>query len=52
MIALSTGKTLSARPVAAGNQKYFAFAVGNGVRALRWTAYDNSLRVIATDRMR
>jgi hypothetical protein len=50
VITVHGGKTFRARAVAAGNQKFFAIALGMNVNAFRWTAYDAAGHVVASGR--
>lgn len=47
-VAMSNGKAIRVAAVAVGEQKYFAFLVGKGVRVLRWTAYDRAGQAAAS----
>jgi hypothetical protein len=51
VIAVPGGPTVQIPAVSAGGQKYFAFAVGKRVRALRWTAYDRARNAVGTGRV-
>jgi hypothetical protein len=50
VITLSDGSQTRVAAVAAGTRKYFAFAAGKGVHAVRWTAYDSNRHQIASER--
>jgi len=44
------GSSVQVRPVTAGDQKFFAFAMSlRGQHTLSWTAYDSSGAVVASD---
>jgi hypothetical protein len=45
------GTAIPVRPVTVGSQKLFAFPLAKGRKALRWTAYDGSGRVVASSRV-
>jgi hypothetical protein len=45
-VTLSSGKTVTARPVSVGDERLFAFATGKGVSPAAWTAYDVSGKVV------
>jgi hypothetical protein len=47
-LKLSEGGTLRLRPVALAGTKFFAFALGKGVRTVRWRAYNASGQQIGT----
>ncbi|MBV9379847.1 MAG: hypothetical protein JOY82_03345 [Streptosporangiaceae bacterium] len=51
VIALSDGTTIPARVVQVGDQRFFAFAVGQGKSAKRWTAYDGSGKIVAAGKV-
>jgi hypothetical protein len=42
------GAAIDVRPVVVGNQKFFAFPMNPGTKALSWTAYDSSGAVVAS----
>ena len=50
-VTLSDGRTVTVRPVAVGNERLFAFAIGKGVSPTGWTAYDASGREIGAGSM-
>jgi hypothetical protein len=47
-VTLSNGQTVAVRPVSIGNERLFAFALGKGVTAVRWTAYNAAGQVTGT----
>ncbi len=42
------GKTVEVHPVTVGGAKFFAFAIGQGSRPWKWTAYDRSGKMVAS----
>lgn len=50
VITLSDHTQIRVPAVTVGTHKFFAFAVGKGRHAVRWTTYDSDRREIATDR--
>jgi hypothetical protein len=48
VVRLSDGKTVTATPVAVGNERLFACPVGGGISPTEWTAYSASGRVLGT----
>jgi hypothetical protein len=51
MITFSDGTQTRVAAVGVGARKYFAFAVGKGLHAVRWTTYDSNRQQIASGRM-
>jgi hypothetical protein len=47
-VRLSDGKTVTATPVAVGNERLFAFPVGGTISPTGWTAYSGSGQVLGT----
>ena len=47
VISLAEGRRIRVRAVAAGEQKFFGFALGQGQRASRWQAYDQARGEVA-----
>jgi hypothetical protein len=47
-LTLTDGKTVRLNVVRVGNEKYFAFVLGNGQVLRQWTAYDAAGRQVAT----
>ncbi len=50
LITLAGGGTIRVRAILVGDQKFFAFAHGQGQHAVRWQAYDASRREVGSGR--
>ncbi|HUY50246.1 MAG TPA: hypothetical protein VMV92_31825 [Streptosporangiaceae bacterium] len=48
VVTLSDRTSIRVRAGRAGDQKFFAFALGKGQRAVRWRAYDSARHVVAS----
>ncbi len=51
VITLSGGGTIRVRAIAAGEQKFFAFALAPGQHAVRWRAYDAARHGVGSGRI-
>jgi len=51
VIIFSNGMTVRVRAEWVGNQKFFAFAVPPGMRAVRWQAFDSARQEIGWGRV-
>ena len=51
VITLSGGGTIRVRAIAAGEQKFFAFALAPGQHAVRWLAYDAARHGVGSGRV-
>jgi len=47
-LTMTNGETAQVNAVAVGNEKYFAFVLGNGQLLRRWTVYDAAGKQVAT----
>ncbi|MDX6334410.1 MAG: hypothetical protein QOG05_1750 [Streptosporangiaceae bacterium] len=52
VITLAGGGTIRVRAILVGDQKFFAFAHGQGQHSVRWQAYDASRREVGSGRFR